>query len=100
MRPLLVARTSSAGSTAGSATMQVPTLAASAEATAARGHPNLAGVECSGWFGDEPGLVLGAHDEPAHRGPERTEPYPLRPIQGDLDQPGRALRRSLGRGPG
>jgi len=48
MRPLLVARTSSAGSTAGSATMQVPTLAVSAEATTESGHPNLAGVECSG----------------------------------------------------
>jgi Transposase, Mutator family len=48
MRPLLAARTSSAGSTAGSATMQVPALAVSAEATTESGHPNLAGVECPG----------------------------------------------------
>ena len=45
---VLVARTSSTGSTAGSATMQVPALAVSAEATTESGHPNLAGVECPG----------------------------------------------------
>ncbi len=39
-------------------------------------------------FRDKPGLVLSTHDEPTHRGPERTEPHPLRPTQRDLDQPG------------
>ena len=39
-------------------------------------------------FRDEPGLVLGAYDEPARGGPEGTEPHPLGPVQGDLDQPG------------
>ena len=39
-------------------------------------------VECS----DQPGLVLGTHDEPPHPDPERTQPHPLRPIQRDLDQ--------------
>jgi hypothetical protein len=41
-------------------------------------------VECR----DEPGLVLGTHDEPPHRGRERTQAHPFRPIQRDLDQPG------------
>jgi hypothetical protein len=41
-----------------------------------------------GEFRDKPGLVLGTHDQPTHRGPEWTESHPSRPIQGDLDQPG------------
>ncbi len=42
------------------------------------------GVECR----DEPGLVLGTHDELTHPDSERTEAHPLRPIRRDLDQPG------------